>query len=70
MSDDGTTAAAGLDNPPAGGGRRLYNASGEPLREQRQARDQRDQLAAFMQDQPITAALIALIVGYLLGKIT
>jgi hypothetical protein len=40
------------------------------LREQRQARDQRDQLAAFMQDQPITAALIALIIGYLLGKIT
>jgi hypothetical protein len=28
---------------------------------QRQARDQRDQLAAFMQDQPVTAALIALI---------
>ena len=64
-----TTAAAGLGNPPAGGGK-LYSASGEPLREQRKARDQRDQLAAFVQDQPVTAALIALIGGYFLGKIT
>jgi len=33
-------------------------------------RSQGDQLAAFVQEQPITAALVALVVGYFLGKIT
>jgi hypothetical protein len=31
---------------------------------------QNDQLADFVQQQPLTAALVALVVGYLLGKIT
>ena len=69
MSDDGSMASAGLENPPTGGGK-LYNASGEPLRGGGTVREQRDQLAAFVHDQPVTAALAALVIGYFLGKIT
>jgi hypothetical protein len=31
---------------------------------------QTDQLADFVKQQPFTAALIALVIGYLLGKVT
>jgi len=49
-----------------------YAASGGLLRAagQQQPRDQGDQLAAFVQQQPLTAALVALAVGYILGKIS
>jgi len=72
MSDDVLRGSAA---GPAGEGSatetKLYGASGEPLRTGSQSgRSQGDQLAAFVQEQPITAALVALVVGYFLGKIT
>ena len=35
-----------------------------------QAGEARDQLSEFIRDNPITAALIAIGIGYVLGKIT
>jgi ElaB/YqjD/DUF883 family membrane-anchored ribosome-binding protein len=35
-----------------------------------QASDAQDQVATFIRDNPITAALIAVGIGYLLGKLT
>nr|WP_294554960.1 hypothetical protein [uncultured Rhodopila sp.] len=49
-----------------------YAASGGLLRAagQQQTLDQTDQLATFVRQQPLTAALAALAVGYVLGKIS
>jgi hypothetical protein len=47
-----------------------YAASGGLLRAARQPPNDADQLAAFVQQQPLTAALVALAVGYILGKIS
>jgi hypothetical protein len=73
MSGDGTTAsAAGMSNERQTEPK-LYGASGEPLHTgSRSTSDQKtnDQLAAFVSEQPFTAALVALVVGYFLGKIT
>lgn len=35
-----------------------------------QAGEAQDQLAAFIRDRPIVAAMVAVGIGYLLGKIT
>jgi ElaB/YqjD/DUF883 family membrane-anchored ribosome-binding protein len=35
-----------------------------------QASDTQDQIVAFIRDNPITAALIAMGIGYVLGKIS
>jgi hypothetical protein len=50
----------------------FYAASGGLLRAagQQPTLDQTDQLAAFVRQQPLTAALVALAIGYLLGKIS
>ena len=49
----------------------LYGPSGERLPSGwRQNTGQSDQLGDFVLQQPMTAALIALIVGYFLGKLT
>jgi hypothetical protein len=71
MSDDGTIAST-LGGATGGqtAGQQLYGASGEPLRGRRPEGSQTDQLAAFVQQQPVTAALAALVIGYFLGKIT
>ena len=72
MSDDGTMAGAPTAaNEARDAGSKLYDASGELLRAGAQpVQNQTDQLAGFVQQQPLTAALVALIIGYLLGKVT
>jgi hypothetical protein len=42
----------------------LLRAAGQPQR------GETDQIAVFIQQQPMTAALVALAVGYILGKIS
>ena len=61
MSDDGAaTATPGTGStPPASPPSSAFGAAG-----------QSDPLASFIQEQPFTAALAAMIVGYFLGKIT
>ncbi len=68
MSDDGTMAP-GAAGETRSGDTRLYSASGEALRSG-SASTQTDQLADFVKQQPFTAALVALVIGYLLGKVT
>ena len=72
MSDDGTMASdPSMSSGVRGTESKLYDASGEPLRTGlRSAEKQTDQLIDFVQAQPLTAALVALVVGYLLGKVT
>ncbi len=51
--------------------RKLYNASGEVMRQgAQQAQATTDDLARFAREQPIATALAALVIGYILGKIT
>jgi ElaB/YqjD/DUF883 family membrane-anchored ribosome-binding protein len=70
MSDDGTMAT-GASDETRDAGPKLYGASGEPLRpSSRSTKNQTDQLADFVKQQPFTAALVALVIGYLLGKVT
>jgi ElaB/YqjD/DUF883 family membrane-anchored ribosome-binding protein len=70
MSDDGTTAP-GASNDTRDAASKLYSAAGEPLRSASgSASNQTDQLAEFVKHQPYTAALVALVIGYLLGKVT
>jgi hypothetical protein len=66
MSDD-ATMPPGAPNDARNADTRLYNASGEPLRS---GSSQTDQLADSVKQQPFTAALVALVLGYLLGKVT
>jgi ElaB/YqjD/DUF883 family membrane-anchored ribosome-binding protein len=69
MSDDGTMAP-GAPGETREADPRLLDASGEPLRTgARPTTNQTDQLADFVKQQPFTAALVALVVGYLLGKV-
>ena len=72
MSDDGRTASAAGMSDERQAKPKLYGASGEPLRTRSLSTSDQttDQLAAFVREQPFTAALVALVVGYLLGKIT
>jgi ElaB/YqjD/DUF883 family membrane-anchored ribosome-binding protein len=73
MSGDGTTASAAGTSNERQAEPKLYSASGEPLRTgSRSTSDQKtdDQLIVFVREQPFTAALVALVVGYFLGKIT
>ena len=68
ISDDGTMAT-GAPNETRDAEHKLYGPSGEPLRSGEQS-NQTDQLANFVEQQPFTAALFALVIGYLLGKVT
>ncbi len=70
MSDEAGSAPATASNV-RNNGPSLYSASGERLRASgQQVQNQTDQLAEFVQQQPLTAALAALIIGYFLGKIS
>ena len=63
--------ATGAPNETGSAEPKLYGASGEPLHSGSRPRsDQVDPLAAFVKQRPFTSALVALVVGYLLGKIT
>jgi hypothetical protein len=69
MSDNRTTAS-GTPNPAQEAGPKLYNAAGEPLRPgSRSTPGQTDLLADFIQQQPFTAVLVALVAGYFWGRI-
>jgi hypothetical protein len=69
MSDDGTMAP-GAANETRATDPKLYDASGEPIRRRAGAASEpTDQLAEFVKQQPFTAALVTLVVGYLLGKV-
>ena len=72
MSNDGTMASdPSISNGVRDAGSKLYDASGEPLQTgSRPVEKQSERLVDFVQGQPLTAALIALVVGYLLGKVT
>jgi hypothetical protein len=70
MSDNGTTTS-GIPNPAQEAGPKLYNTAGEPLRPgSRPTRGQADWVAGFIQQQPFTAVLVALVAGYFWGKIS
>jgi ElaB/YqjD/DUF883 family membrane-anchored ribosome-binding protein len=70
MSEDGTMAT-GASNEARNAEPKLSGASGEPVRSGSQlTQNQTDQLADFVKQQPFTAALVALVIGYLLGKIS
>lgn len=70
MSDEAGSAAK-MSSDVRNDGPRLHDATGERLRSSgRQDQGQTDQLADFIQQQPLTAALVALVIGYLLGKMT
>ena len=67
MSGDTTMGAASDATKSArDAASRLYDSAGQPMRTTAQA----DELATFVREQPLTAALSALIIGYILGKIT
>jgi hypothetical protein len=70
MSDDGAMAT-GVPRETRDPETELYGASGEPLcPDSRSTRSQTDQFADFVKQQPYTTALLALAIGYLLGKVT
>jgi hypothetical protein len=63
--------ASGAPNDGRDTDPKLYNASGELLNARPgSTSNTTDQLADFVKQQPFTAALVALVVGYLLGKVT
>lgn len=72
MSSDATIGAASdATKSVRDTASRLYDSAGQPLRATAQAAGgQADELATFVREQPLTAALVALMVGYILGKIT
>jgi hypothetical protein len=61
MSDDGTLAPGAPNETPD---------TNPKLSRPGSASEPTDQLADFIKQQPLTAALAALVVGYLLGKVT
>jgi hypothetical protein len=69
MSDD-ASSAPGMANDVQPDVSTPYAASGGLLRAAREPPHDTDQIAAFVQQQPLTAALVALVVGYILGKIS
>jgi len=75
MSETSTTSASGIGtgvgSSGSSSGTSLYGPSGERLQPgSRQNHSQSDQIGDFVMQQPMTAALVALVVGYFLGKLT
>lgn len=62
MSETGIPGSA--DTMPGGA------QGGGSSRAAQPGQNQAEQVATFMRDEPLAAALIALIIGYMLGKIT
>jgi hypothetical protein len=70
MSDDGTMAG-GAPDERRDAAPKLPGASGDPVHSgSRSTGSQTDLLADFVKQQPLTAAVVALVIGYLLGKVT
>jgi len=72
MSDRTSAGTMGdMSGQTAETARKLYDASGDVIQTASdQAQETTDQLARFVREQPLSAALAALIIGYLLGKMT
>jgi hypothetical protein len=71
MSDDGAMATGAPNETRNAAPKQLRGASDESLASgSRSSLDQIDPLATFVEQRPFTSALFALVVGYLLGKIT
>jgi len=71
MSETTTASPTGLGTGTSGSS--LYGPSGERLTTGsgwRPNQGQSDQIGDFVMQQPMTAALVALVVGYFLGKLT
>jgi ElaB/YqjD/DUF883 family membrane-anchored ribosome-binding protein len=68
--NDETSSAPGMANDVRADETTPYAASRGLLRAAAQPAQETDQLAAFVRQQPLTAALVALAVGYVLGKIS
>jgi hypothetical protein len=71
MSETGIPGST--ENTPGGAqgaGSGLYDTTGKPLRAAQPGQNQTEQIATFMREEPLASALIALIIGYILGKIT
>jgi len=73
MSETSTAADAVGATGAASAEPKLYRPTGETSRVSdtwRANRGQADELGDFVQRQPMTAALIALVAGYFIGKLT
>jgi hypothetical protein len=71
MSGSETTNAGIPHTGPGETDTTLYDASGMPLdRAGRGNHGGADQVTALIREQPLAAALVCLIVGYVLGKLT
>ncbi len=72
MSETSTASSGiGVGTGTSTNGSSLYGPSGERLQPNwRQNQVQSDQIGDFVMQQPMTAALVALVVGYFLGKLT
>jgi len=69
MSETTAASPTGLGTGTTGSS--LYGPSGERLKAGgRLNSGQSDQIGDFVMQQPMTAALVALVVGYFLGKLT
>jgi cytochrome c oxidase assembly factor CtaG len=69
MSETSTATPTGLGTGSTSSP--LYGPSGDRLQSGwRQNQGQSDQIGDFVMQQPMTAALVALVVGYFLGKLT
>jgi hypothetical protein len=65
------TIATGVPNERRDAEPKLPGASDEAVDSgSRSSQHQTDLLADFVKQQPFTAALVALVIGYLLGKVT
>jgi ElaB/YqjD/DUF883 family membrane-anchored ribosome-binding protein len=72
MSDRSAASTAGdMAGQATDSARKLYDASGEVIQHaSNQVQTTTDQVVSFVREQPVAAVLSALIVGYVLGKIT
>jgi hypothetical protein len=72
MSETGIPGSA--DSMPSGAqgaGSKIDSTTGKRVgRAAPPGQNQAEQVATFMREEPLAAALIALIIGYILGKIT
>ena len=72
MSDRSAANTAGdMAGQATDTARKLYDASGEVIQHgTQQMQTTTDQVIGFVREQPLAAVLSALIIGYVLGKIT
>jgi hypothetical protein len=70
MSDQAGGTGTGTASQPQGPSEKLYDAQGQGIRSgTHQIQATTEQLTSLIREQPITAAVIALGIGYILGKV-